>query len=224
MSITMSNLILVIGNKNYSSWSLRPWLLMRHLGVEFEEIKVKLYTGNYREEILRYSPAGRVPVLIDGPIRVWESLAICEYAAGKWPQAWPADAAARAHARSIAAEMHAGFSALRSEMPMNCRARRAGVAPSAAAQADIARVIEIWQTCFGAHRAGGNWLFGGFTIADAMFAPVALRFFTYGVALPRDAAAYVNTVVEDPAIKAWIADARQEPEVIAEAERGTPIA
>lgn len=219
----MSGLTLVIGNKNYSSWSLRPWILLRQLGVQFSEIKITLYSGNYREQILRYSPAGRVPILIDGPITVWESLAICEYVAEKWPHAWPADTAVRAHARSIASEMHAGFSALRSEFPMNCHARRAGVAPSAAAQADIARVIQIWQTCFASYRSGGRWLFGDFTIPDAMFAPVALRFFTYGVALPQDAAAYVNTVVEDPAIQSWIADARGETEVIADAERGTPI-
>lgn len=220
----MPSLVLVIGNKNYSSWSLRPWLLLKQLGVQFAEIKINLYTGDYREQILRHSPAGRVPVLIDGPITVWESLAICEYVAEKWPNAWPADAHSRAHARSIASEMHVGFHALRSEFPMNCRSRRTGVTPSETAQTDIARVIQIWQTCFASYRSAGSWLFGQFTIADAMFAPVALRFFTYGVALPQDAAAYVATVVENPAIKAWIADARQETEVVAQAERGTPIA
>jgi glutathione S-transferase len=212
----------VIGNKNYSSWSLRPWLLLKHIGAEFAEIKINLYTGNYRDRILHYSPAGHVPILIDGSRTIWESLAICEYAAEKWPspKTWPADAGVRAHARSIAAEMHAGFSALRSEFPMNCRQRRTGVIPSAQAQADIERIVQIWQTCLRSHR--GPWLFGEFSIADAMYAPVALRFFTYGVALAPQAAAYVDAVVEDPPIRAWIADARNETEVIAQAERGAP--
>jgi glutathione S-transferase len=222
----MADITLVIGNKVYSSWSLRPWLLLKHIGARFSEVKIDLYTGNYRDRILRYSPAGRVPVLIDGSTTVWESLAICEYAAEKWPsaRAWPADPAARAHARSIAAEMHAGFTALRAELPMNCRGRRSGVTPSAQAQADIDRIIQIWQTCFRSYRAAGRpWLFGEFTIADAMYAPVALRFYTYAITLPDDAAAYVTTIVEHPAIKSWIQDARQETEVIAQAERGTPI-
>src|SRR5262245_30589737 len=181
----MSALTLVIGNKNYSSWSLRPWLLLKHAGVPFAEVRIPLHTRETHERIAHYSPSGRVPVLLDGTVRVWESLAICEYIAERFPEArgWPTDQHARAIARSVAAEMHAGFSALRAELPMNCRAKRAGVVPASAAQADIERVISIWHTCRETFGQDGPWLFGTFTVADAMFVPVALRFETYGVGL-----------------------------------------
>jgi glutathione S-transferase len=145
----MASLTLVIGNKNYSSWSLRPWLSLKHAGIPFAEIRIPLHTRETRERISQCSPSGRIPVLLDGAVRVWESLAICEYIAERFPEArgWPADPHARAIARSVATEMRAGFAALRAELPMNCRAMRSGVVPSSPARADIERVIAIWHTC-----------------------------------------------------------------------------
>lgn len=214
---------LVIGNKNYSSWSLRPWLLLKHLGVDFQEISVALHAPDTTTRITRYSPSGRVPVLLDGDLRIWESLAIGEYLAERHPAVWPADHRARALARSVSCEMHAGFNALRGELPFNCRARRSGVTPSPAARADIGRVVEIWETCRAIGANDGPWLLGGFTCADAMFAPVALRFHTYGIALPETAQAYVATVCDDAAVRAWIQAARQETAMIPKEERGEPI-
>jgi glutathione S-transferase len=219
----MTVLTLVIGNKNYSSWSLRPWLLLKHLGVDFQEISVALHAPETAARIARYSPSGRVPVLLDGDLRIWESLAIGEYLAERYPAVWPAESRARALARSVSSEMHAGFTALRGELPFNCRARRSGVTPSPMAQADIDRVVEIWETCRAIGANAGPWLFGGFTCADAMLAPVALRFHTYGIALPETAQAYVATVCDDAAVRAWIQAARQETAIIPEEERGQPI-
>jgi glutathione S-transferase len=219
----MPSLTLVIGNKTYSSWSLRPWFLLKHLGLAFEEIVIPLYEGGTPDAIRRYSAAGKVPVLIDGSTTVWESLAICEYLAERRPDAWPRDAHARAIARSVASEMHAGFASLRAELPMNVRERRSGVEPSSAARADIARVIEIWGTCRQAASGSGPWLFGDFSVADAMYAPVATRFHTYGVALPEHAARYVTTVLTDPAMEEWVAAARKESQRIPGAERGEPV-
>lgn len=221
----MSSLTLVIANKNYSSWSLRSWLFLKHVGVPFAEVRIPLNTYETRERIAQYSPSGRVPVLLDGPVRVWESLAICEYIMERFPEArgWPTDQHARAIARSVAAEMHAGFSALRAELPMNCRAKRSGVVPSSAARADIERIISIWHTCRETFGQGGSWLFGAFTIADAMFAPVALRFHTYGVELPVVAREYVYTVNDHAAIREWIQAAHDEIEIIEEEERGHPV-
>jgi glutathione S-transferase len=215
--------ILVIGNKTYSSWSLRPWLLLKHLGVEFQEISVPLHTPDTAAQIGRYSPSGRVPVLLDGDRRIWESLAIGEYLAERYPAVWPADDTTRALARSVSNEMHAGFSALRGELPFNCRGQRSGVTPSPAARADIDRILAIWETCRAIGANDGPWLFGHFTCADAMFAPVALRFHTYGVALLETAQAYVATVLDDAAVRAWMQAARQETAVISEEERGQPI-
>jgi glutathione S-transferase len=218
----MDALTLVIGNKTYSSWSLRPWLLLKHLGVPFREIVVPLYEPQSRERILAYSPSGKVPALIDGSMTIWESLAICEHVAERHPQAWPRDSESRALARSAATEMHAGFVALRTELPMNCRERRSGVVPSAAARADIERILELWASCRQSSKSKGPWLFGEFGIADAMFAPVASRFHTYGVTLPTDAERYVVTVLGDAAVREWITSARNERERIPGAERGQP--
>ena len=222
----MPSLTLVIGNKTYSSWSLRPWLLLRHGGVPFDEVRVALYTPESRARILAHSPAGKVPVLLDGPLRIWDSLAICEYAAERFPDrcGWPAHPAARAVARSVSAEMHAGFVSLRSELPMNCRARRSGVAPSPAARADIDRVIALVEACRAGFGGTGPFLFGAFSPADAFYAPVALRFATYGVALPPVAAAWSEAVRSLPALEAWVADARREAEVLEKFERGTEAA
>jgi glutathione S-transferase len=218
------SLTLVIGNKTYSSWSLRPWLLLRHLGVAFDEAVIPLYSPATRKQIGRYSPSGKVPVLIDGTTKVWESLAICEYLGDRHPHVWPRDARARAIARSAAAEMHAGFVALRTELPMNCRERRSGVEPAAAARADIERIVALWAECRAAADAEGPWLFGSFTAADAMYAPVATRFDTYGVALASGAQAYVTTVLQDGAMQEWIAAAQRETQRNTEMERGRPVA
>jgi glutathione S-transferase len=218
-------LTLVIGNKVYSSWSLRPWLLLRAGGVPFEEVRIPLYRPDSKARFLAWSPAGRVPVLVDGALRAWDSLAICETLAERFPErcGWPGDPAARALARSVSAEMHAGFVSLRSELPMNCRERRAGVVPSPAAQAEIERVAALWSDCRARFGAGGPWLFGAFSPADAMYAPVALRFHAYGVALAEVPAAYVATVLGHPAVQDWMAAARREPEVLEKFERGTPL-
>ena len=187
----MAALVLVIGNKAYSSWSLRPWLLMRHAGIAFEEIRLSLYAADAKQELLRHSPAGRVPVLKDGGLTIWDSLAICEYLSEKYPQMqlWPAELAARAHARAISAEMHSGFTNLRGQMPMNVRREipRRSVSPEVATE--VARIESIWNGCRGQYGARGPFLFGPFSIADAMYAPVVSRLRTYGLAVS-GAAAY----------------------------------
>lgn len=220
----MSELTLVIGNKNYSSWSLRAWLFLKHTGARFNEVHIDLGEPGTAERIALYSPSGRVPVLIDNGLTVWDSLAICEYLnethAGL--SGWPGERAARAEARAVAAEMHSGFQALRSELPMNIRARRR-LSPSPAAQADIDRVISIWTRCRNRHGASGPWLFGLFSIADAMFAPLVFRFQTYGLTLSGQAAEYAATVLADPPVKQWVAAAKAETAVVAADEAGSPV-
>jgi glutathione S-transferase len=214
---------LVIGNKNYSSWSLRPWFLLKTLGLPFIETRIALFEPASATALAGVAPAGKVPVLRDGPVTVWESLAICEYVAERAPQAWPADPATRAHARSIAHEMHAGFQALRSEFPLNCRARRAGVTASAAAARDIARVQALWQECRSRWGSAGPWLYGGFSIADAMYAPVVSRFATYGIVSAGLAGDYAAHVLASPALREWLAGAAAETEVVARVEIGEPV-
>ena len=211
---------LVIGNKNYSSWSLRPWLAARHAGIEFDEIRVSLFTPEGTAQIRQYSPSLKVPVWREGDLVVWESLAICEYLAECMPSLWPADSAARAVARSVSAEMHAGFAALRHGMPMNARARGRRVAVTPEIAADIDHIAAIWIDCRTRFGAGGPWLFGAFSIADAMFGPVVLRFVPYGVSRPGVVDDYVATWMADPHLQAWIAAAEQEPETIPEDEAG----
>ena len=207
--------VLVIGNKNYSSWSLRPWLLLRQHGVMFDEMRLPLDTPEFASAIPRWSPSGRVPALRHGELVVWDSLAICEYANEAFlaGAGWPVDIAARATARSASAEMHSGFQALRSALPMNCRRRVSGFAPDAAAKRDIERVCALWRDCRGRF-ATGHFLFGGFSIADAMYAPVALRFITYGIALDADARAYVDALLALPALQEWLRDAGAEAETL----------
>ena len=214
------DLTLVIGNKNYSSWSLRPWLVLKQAGIPFREIFISLYTEVSPAQIKKYSPSGKVPVLIDGDVTVWESLAIGEHLAGKFPdkQLWPADPAARAVARSVATEMHAGFSALRQHMSMNCRKRLPGKGRTPEVLKDIARITALWNDCRARFGKGGGFLFGKFSIADAMYAPVALRFVTYAVELDPVCAAYVKTITALPAIQQWVADAHAETEVIPQFE------
>lgn len=207
---------LVIGNKNYSSWSLRPWLFMKHSGVPFTEVRVPLYQPGSAEELRRYSPSGLVPVLLDGKVTVWDSLAICEYVSERFldGRGWPADIAARAAARSVSAEMHAGFQSVRANLPMNLRARFAGKHISAEVDAGIRRITAIWEQCRREHGAGGPWLFGAFSIADAMYAPVAWRFLSYGVALEGEAAGYQQTLLAMPEMQAWQANGIKESEVL----------
>ncbi|HEX7955177.1 MAG TPA: glutathione S-transferase family protein [Burkholderiales bacterium] len=211
----MSALTLVIGNKAYSSWSLRPWLLMKQAGIEFEEIRVSLYAADAKQQLLRHSPSGKVPVLKDDGLTVWDSLAICEYLAEKYPQRhlWPEQAGARALARAISAEMHSGFANLRSKMPMNVRRQLPGRAGEPEVAADIARIEAIWNDCRMRHGAHGPFLFGAFCIADAMYAPVASRLRTYGVTVAGAAGQYAQALLALPAMQEWIAAAHAETEV-----------
>lgn len=212
----MSDLLIVLGNKNYSSWSLRPWLALKATGQPFKEEVIWLRKPDTRARILKHSPAGKVPVLQDGALVVWESLAICEYLAERFPAAklWPDDRAARAVARSVSTEMHGGFAGLRRDLSMDIRARITDRVPAADAQADIARITELWRDCRARFGAGGPMLFGRFSIADCMFAPVVTRFVTYGVALDPVCSAYRDAVMALPAMQEWIAAARSEAEVI----------
>jgi glutathione S-transferase len=206
----MAPLTLVIGNKNYSSWSLRPWLLLKHLQVPFNEVLITLDTPSTREDIEKYSPSGRVPVLRHGELTIWDSLAICEYLAETTGKGWPAAAPARAVARAVSAEMHSGFTNLRSLWPMNARARNRHTAMTAALEADIERVDEIWNDCRSRFGAAGPWLFGEYSIADAMYAPVVLRFNTYGASISPTARWYMASVLEDAALQEWLQAAKQE--------------
>ena len=208
---------LVIGNKNYSSWSLRPWLALRHVGVPFEEETIALDRPETAERLLRASPSRRVPVLEDGDLVVWDSLAICEYAAERFPEKrlWPADPRVRAVARSACAEMHSGFQALREALPVNIRASRPEVPRSPAVEADVARLVQLWTDCRERFGAEGPFLFGSFSIADAFFAPVVTRFRTYGVPLEGEAARWADAVWSLPAMQEWVAGAGAERETVA---------
>ena len=214
-------LTLAIGNKNYSSWSLRPWLALRQAGIPFEEVRIPLYCPGSDAALAKWSPSGKVPALHDGTATMWDSLAICETLAERFPEKrlWPADAAARATARAVSAEMHAGFAALRTHMSMNIRARRPGQGRTPECLADIGRIVAIWTTCRTRYGADGAFLFGDFSIADAMYAPVVLRFQTYGVALNGAAKSYAETILALPALQAWVADAIAESERIAQFEQ-----
>jgi len=211
---------LVIGNKAYSSWSLRPWLLMKHTGIEFRENRISLYQEGAKQNLLRESGAGKVPVLRHGNLTIWDSLAICEYLAEKHPEKrlWPADAGVRAHARSTSAEMHSGFGNLRSLMPMNVRRKIPNRAKTPEVSADIARIQDIWEECRGRFGKAGPFLYGEFCIADAMYAPVVTRFDTYGVALSDTAAAYSRQILALPAFRQWVAEANAETEVVPQYE------
>jgi len=206
----MTPLTLVIGNKNYSSWSLRPWLLLKHLGVPFEEVLIALDTPSTRDEIERFSPSGRVPALKHGELTVWDSLAVCEYVAELTGRGWPAARGARAVARAVSAEMHSGFTNLRSLWPMNARARNRHTAVTAALEADVERIDEIWNDCRSRFGAAGPWLFGEYSIADAMYAPVVLRFNTYGAGISQTARWYMASVLEDACLQEWLQAAKRE--------------
>jgi glutathione S-transferase len=218
----MEKFELIIGNKAYSSWSLRPWLALKHLQVPFSETRVPLYVHGYKEELLKHAPSGKVPVLKHGTVTVWDSLAICEYLAELFPEAepWPKQAEARALARSVSAEMHSGFTAIRSAMPYNCRAKGRKVPISPEIQKEIDRVQALWRDCRAEHGRGGPWLFGKFSIADAMYIPVAGRFVTYSVPLDPVAQAYAEAALHHPAVEEWTAAAMQETEVMISNEVG----
>jgi glutathione S-transferase len=207
---------LVIGNKNYSSWSFRPWFAMKVAGIAFQDTVISLEATDFKARIMAMSGAGKVPVLIDGDVRVWESLAILEYLAEKFPAAglWPGDAAARAHARAISCEMHAGFQALRRQLPMNVRRPVIRRPLEADAKADAARVDAIWTECRSRFGAGGAFLYGGFGAADAMYAPVVSRFHTYAVEVSAGARDYMTAVMALPAWTQWSEAARREPWVL----------
>lgn len=213
-------LTLIVGNKNYSSWSMRPWLALKKTGAAFEEVVIPLDRPETRAEIFKHSPSGFVPTLKDDELTVWDSLAICEYLAEKFPGAalWPQDPSARAVARSVSAEMHSSFSALRTNMPMNMRANLPGKGRAPGVQEDVNRISAIWRDCRARFGSGGPYLFGSFSIADAMYGPVVSRFVTYQVELDADAKAYVNTMWADPALAAWAESARREPWVIEKSE------
>jgi glutathione S-transferase len=195
--------VLLIGSKNYSSWSLRPWLFLRKAGFKFREQLVYFDAADYQAQIAALSPSRRVPLLIDAGVKIWDSLAICEYVAELTGSGLPTDRAARARARSVAAEMHSGFQSLRNECPMNVRARNHRVPLTPQLEADIARVDDIWSGCRRAYGAGGGWLFGEFSLADAMFAPVFFRVQSYGLPLSAASQTYLNHALEDAALREW---------------------
>ena len=218
---------LYIGNKNYSSWSLRPWLLLRTIGIPFDEVALRLATNDdseFKRTLLALAPTGRVPLLIDEDgFAVWDSLAICEYLADRFPTRgmWPGERRQRARARSLCAEMHSGFAALRTAFPMNIEATLPEVGPrvvaeNEAARRDVARVDSLWSEQLAA--SGGPFLFGGFGIADAFYAPVAARFATYAVPISAEAQAYADRILALPAMREWAEAARSEHDFIADDE------
>jgi glutathione S-transferase len=198
-------LTLVIGNKNYSSWSLRPYLVLRTFGVPFEEVRILLDTPHFQQDVARWAPNLRVPALHDDDLVIWDSLAICEYINERYldGRGWPADVAARAQARSAAAEMHSGFTALRKQLPMNMRRTPDNYRWDAAADNDIARVQALWRELRDAHGQGGPFLCGTFSIVDAMFAPVVSRFLSYGVPMDATAQAFADAIQSLPAWAEW---------------------
>ena len=214
----MAALELLIGNKNYSSWSLRAWLPLAHHGIAFRETRLRLFTPAFDATVARVSPAGRVPVLVDDGFAIWDTLAIAEYLAEKYPQhaLWPADRNDRARARSICAEMHSGFGNLRNQMPMNVEASLPGLGWSVAVQRDIDRICAIWIECLMRHAK--PFLFGDFTLADAFFAPVCYRFATFEPRLPARVKQYVADMLALPAMQRWTAGARAEHEFLPEDE------
>lgn len=216
----MTNLTLVIGNKNYSSWSLRPWVLMKHFNVEFTEKRIPLSTSSTMQELSSYPSDYKVPILQDGDLIVWDSLAIAEYISEKYldNRGWPAVEKARAEARSISAEMHSSFVNIRTEMPMNCRRTISPISLSEQALQEVERIKALWIQCRSKYASQGDWLFGEYSIADAMFAPIVLRFMSYAIPVSGQVEGYIETVLNQPSIIGWIEAGRAEKEVIQESE------
>lgn len=212
---------LIIANKNYSSWSLRGWLALKAFDVPFEEINLKLFTDEFYQVLESYGAAGKVPVLVDDGLTVWDSLAICEYVNDKClsGKGWPDDLTARAQARSYVAEMHSGFMSLRNEMPMNCRARRM-VNLTDSAKKDIEQVDKLWSEACQRYSNEGPWLFGQFSLADVFYAPVVLRFVTYGIEVSEVSQRYMDAVMAHPAIGEWLQEALKETEIVELDEAG----
>jgi glutathione S-transferase len=214
------SLTLVIGNKNYSSWSLRPWFYLKHHAIAFKEVRIALYREDTRQNISQYSPSGKVPVLIDGVTHVWDSLAILEYLAETHDttHGWPTKLKDRAKARSLSAEMHSGFQMLRAHCSMNChrqpRAKKFPAEASREVNKNITRIKQIWQECRATYGSQGPWLFGEFGIVDAMYAPVALRFHQYAIEVGAVEQAYIDAVLNHPAIQEWVRAGQAEAEVI----------
>ncbi|HIQ07460.1 MAG TPA: glutathione S-transferase family protein [Thiotrichaceae bacterium] len=215
---------LVIGNKNYSTWSMRPWLLMSAFNLDFEEIKVSLKLESMDERLGEYSPTHKIPILMDDEITLWESLAICEYVSEKYldDKGWPEDRVLRAEARALCSEMNSGFMALRNEMPMNCRAKRK-ITLSTEAAVDIARIDEIWSTYSQKTVDKGQWLMGEFSIADCFFAPVASRFQTYGVVLSSAAQQYATQLLAHQSVRHWVEAGLLETEILEQDEAGVDV-
>lgn len=213
---------LVIGNKNYSSWSLRAWLLLSVHELPFEEVPIALGRDDTSALLARYTEAGKVPVLLDDDLTVWDSMAICEYVSEQYLSGggWPSGARARAEARSCSAEMHSGLPEIRGQLPMNCRATGRKVPLNAALEKELARIDRIWSRCRGTYAGADPWLFGQFSIADCMFAPVALRFKTYGIELSKTATHYMELVLDNEKVRLWVAQAGMEFEIIEMAEVG----
>lgn len=204
---------LIIGNKNYSSWSMRPWIAMKVAGIAFEETLLPLYQPGSRDAVLKYSPTGKVPVLIDGDMAIWESLAILDHLADRFPKAklWPVDVAARAHARAIAAEMHAGFADLRNHCPMNMRRDRTKKRElTPAVQANVDRIDALWSDARARFGGGGPFLVGAFSNADAMYAPVVSRFASYAIPVSAASRSYMDAMMALPAWKEWESAGRVE--------------
>ncbi|VAW96587.1 Glutathione S-transferase [hydrothermal vent metagenome] len=212
----MANLILIIGNKNYSSWSLRPWIFMRYFKIPFDEKRIALFTDTMEPDLAMYGSDTKVPVLQDGDRIIWDSLAILDYVSEQYLEGkgWPQNINARALARSICAEMHSSFFHLREALPMNCRKRFRNHPVASEAQREINRIKDLWKMCREKYTRDGRWLFGNFSIADAMYAPIALRFSGYDIALNDDDRAYVDTIISHPDVQEWIDAGKTEPEVI----------
>ena len=211
---------LIIGNKNYSSWSLRPWILLKHARIKFDEVRIPLYTTEGERLLEELCPAKQVPVLYDGRLVLWDSLAICEYIADKYPdkRLLPEAADDRARARAMSSEMHSGFQDLRTNMPMNCRRTVEGFEPDLATEIDIDRIVQLMEQAL--YDSKGPWLFGHYTVADAMYAPIASRFKTYGVRAPQRTQTYFEKVLNDASMQQWYEDATHEVEIIARSEIG----
>ncbi len=218
----MSRLTLVTGNKNYSSWSLRPWIFLKYHQLDFEDRRVLLFTDETDAALVEYDSDFKVPVLIDGDLVVWDSLAILEHVSETFLEngGWPKDREARALARSISAEMHSSFANLRNELPMNCRKTFKDIPVSRAARREIERVKSLWRKCREHYGAGGKWLFGDYSIADAMYAPIVLRFTGYGIPLSGIEADYAENVLSDPGMMEWTSAAKRETEIIEADEIG----
>lgn len=218
----MKELRLVIGNKNYSAWSLCPWLLLKMLDIEFEEIQIALYRDNTAEKLGPYSPSLKVPVLLHREITVWDSLAICEYISEELLNrgGWPANPKRRASGRSVSAEIHSGFPTLKQEWPMNCKAS-CKLSPSEKLAEEIARIDAIWACCRRRFGENGNYLYGRFSIADCMFAPVAISFDAYGAELSQEANIYLQTLLDNPFVQKWLTLGRREKESLSIAYSST---